>query len=829
MSRSVIRCVRNAIFTSVAIFLCTQSGGLAAAAPEIGVVTEPACNNEIIVIAGEGLDPQATRIKAYYLGSGKGSFQAESAENAADHAAAIDRPPEVPVTPPTGALDCEVVGGGAGYLQVVMKCSRQSWLKIPAVTALWAGSGADWSRPYVVNRPQAQWLSPARQAPGEVIRIFGRTFSWGQPLPAARAYVRRRGGGPLLALQPAPVHHEDGHVERWCLPAWLPADLPPGEYEVFVHGGHGGDFGWSEPLALTVAVEKPPAGATINVRDLGAKGDGLSDDSEALSAALKQAAGGGTVLLPPGTYAISRSLLIPEQVILRGTAMHQSVITNLEPPSFRPGVTTEAPQTAFHPALVCGMGKFVLQDLTLRFVPATAAALQIGHDNGYVEDVSLYRVRVEARQDFGLSAHNDYANSPVVIFNARRLRMIRCESFGPGGVSCQRKLEDCQFSENTFTTDRRWRGHGFKFWGAEHCIFEDNRLSGDVRGLVMQTHFGVNFQNFIAGNTVERTVLGGNAGETYMVEGADLFLESPVAAATPTTLTTTRWPKQHDEAGMHHKVVGRFVVIARGRGLGQWRRIAALEADSKKLALDRPWRIVPDRTSTVVIMNGLVETVFVNNQEIDCAKGLYLYGAGAINNIIDRHLCDRSMGVTLMTHDERQAADPADHQTAPDFFNLVRDCRVSDGGGVLLAVGGRLPQTDRPDLPWASFGNRVIGNEVLRTGHWSGAQYGDNWRWAGGWSSMLAGISVIPMDLGTLPDTGVDGPHRLIGNVIQNNWVGFSPVGIGLSKRANQTLLYRNYFQSVHAPVVDKGQQTRQVDNVVQEDDVYTPERGPIR
>ena len=36
-------------------------------------------------------------------------------------------------------------------------------------------------------------------------------------------------------------------------------------------------------------------------------------------------------------------------------------------------------------------------------------------------------------------------------------------------------------------------------------------------------------------------------------------------------------------------------------------------------------------------MNGLVETVFVNNQEVDCAKGLYLYYAGAINNIVDRH------------------------------------------------------------------------------------------------------------------------------------------------------------------------------------------------
>ena len=401
--------------------------------------------------------------------------------------------------------------------------------------------------------------------------------------------------------------------------------------------------------------------------------------------------------------------------------MQQSVIANLERTSFRPGERTDAPRRDFRPALLHGMGRFVLQDLTLRFMPATAPALEVGRDEVYVEDVGLYRVRFESRQDYGLAETHDYTSQPVSIFNARRLRMVRCETFGPGGVSCQRKLEDCQFSQNRFTADRRWRGHMFKFWGAEHCIFEDNLLTGDTRGLVMQTQFGVNYQNFIAGNTVERTVLGGNAGETYLVEGAGLFLEGPVAEASPYTLTTVQWPQGHDEARPHHKVVGRVVIVARGRGLGQWRRITGVEPEKKTIRLDRPWRIVPDRTSTVVIMNGLVQTVFVNNQEVDCGKGLYLYYAGAIDNIIDRHLCDRSLGVTLMSEDSRQAADVNSQHTAPDFFNLIRDCRVRDGGGIILGTGGRMPPSDRPGLPWPNFGNRVIGNEIIHSGYWSGA------------------------------------------------------------------------------------------------------------
>lgn len=799
------------------------------AAPEIATITEPASSGEVIVITGEGFDLKTTRIKAVYLGTEDGSFHTETATDPGQFAASIGQPPQLATEPPKVALDCEVLGGGPQYLQVLLKSVRQPWVNAPVVTAIWAGSAAGWSKPYVVNRPQAQWLSPTTQAPGEVVRVFGRTFAWGHQLPAAQAFLRPAGGSKVIPLRRAAAHHEDGHTERWCLSAWLPEDLEPGRYELFVHGGHGGRYGWSDPLELTVAPPKPAAGPIVNVKDLGAKGDGLTDDTEPLAKALAQAAGGGVVFLPAGVYAISRTLEIPEHVVIRGVSLGQTILTNLEPSSFTPGLATDAPRRPFRPAMLLGMGHFVLQDLTVRFMPATAPAIQIGRDPVYVEDVTLYRVRLEARQDYGLATGHDYANPPLAVFNCRRLRMIRCETFGPGAVSCQRKVEDCQFSQNQFTADRRWRGHLFKFWGAEHCVFEDNLLRGDTRGLVVQTHFGVNYQNFIAGNTVERTVLGGNAGETYLVEGAGLLFESPVATAGERTLTTVLWPKNHDEARPHQQCVGRFAVIARGRGLGQWRRITAIDPTQKTLTLDRPWRVVPDQSSTVVVMNGLIDTVFVNNQEIDCGKGLYLYGAGAINNIIDRHLCDRTLGVTLMTFDDRQAPSAADHQTAPDFFNLIRDCRIRDGGGILVTAGGRMPTADDAHQPWANFANRVIGNEIQRTGPFSGAQYGSHWRWGGGWSSLLAGINLIPMDLGQSPGTGLAGPARMIGNVLQDNWLGQSPLGIGLSQRADGTLLYKNCFQWVKTPVVDKGHETRQFDNVLRDDEEYTPERGPIR
>lgn len=792
--------------------------------PEIAFITEPACNSGPIVLTGEGFVSGRTVVKAVCLGA----FDRENPGDPLPFLDSLNALPELPATPPKDALDCRILGGGERFLQVEFRCVPQSWQRAPLTSAVWVGDGETWSKPFLVNRPQAQWLYPRTQAPDEPIRIFGRTFAWDHHLPPALAVVRRVGTAEVNPLRPASQHHEDGHTQRWCLSAWLPPGLAPGEYEVFVHGRHGGAHGWSDPLRLTVDPKPDNARPIVNIRDFGGVGDGLADDTAALEAALTQAGPGGTVFLPSGVWAISHTVEIPEDIVLQGLSLEQTIIANRQAPALDPRTLSESRSAFDGRDLLHGMRRFALRDLTLRFMPAHGSALRVGKDPEWSEDVSLYRVRLETRQDFSLAEH-PYASRPLNIVKARNFSMVRCEVFGPGCVSCERKVEDSLFAQNRFETDRRWRGHNFKFWGAECCIFEDNHMSGDTRGLVMQTHFGVNYRNFIAGNTVERTVLGGNAGETYLVEGAGHLYEGRVSEASGAALKIEGWPNPRGKAAAAADFEGRFVVIARGRGLGQWRRITGCDFETRELRVDRPWRVEPDADSVVVVMNGLIETVFVNNQEIDCGKGLYLYGAGAISSIVDRHLCDRSMGVTLMTHDERQEADPAERTTSPDFFNLICDCRVHDGGGIFCSAGGRLPLEDEPFAPLANFGNRFLENEVQNVVPFSGAQYGANWNWGGGWSNLLAGLNVIPMDLGQKAGTGAGGPARITGNIFGNNWISGAPAGAGISVRASQTLLYRNVFYDVEKPVVDHGRDTTDLETETRDIETYTPERGPIR
>jgi len=65
------------------------------------------------------------------------------------------------------------------------------------------------------------------------------------------------------------------------------------------------------PAEFALPVGAPPIVAPVaNVRDFGAIGDGLADDTAALQSAIDSLTDGGTVLLPPGTYVYTKVLQI---------------------------------------------------------------------------------------------------------------------------------------------------------------------------------------------------------------------------------------------------------------------------------------------------------------------------------------------------------------------------------------------------------------------------------------------------------------------------------------------------------------------------------------
>jgi hypothetical protein len=65
----------------------------------------------------------------------------------------------------------------------------------------------------------------------------------------------------------------------------------------------------------------PPTGNHVDARDTGAKGDGTTDDTKAVQAALEAARSHGSVCyLPPGQYRLNASLTVPAGVTLCGAS-----------------------------------------------------------------------------------------------------------------------------------------------------------------------------------------------------------------------------------------------------------------------------------------------------------------------------------------------------------------------------------------------------------------------------------------------------------------------------------------------------------------------------
>ena len=58
-------------------------------------------------------------------------------------------------------------------------------------------------------------------------------------------------------------------------------------------------------MSLTKAHNRMIAGAPVNVLDFGAVGDGVTDDTVAIKAAIDSVSSGGTVTFPAGAYVIN--------------------------------------------------------------------------------------------------------------------------------------------------------------------------------------------------------------------------------------------------------------------------------------------------------------------------------------------------------------------------------------------------------------------------------------------------------------------------------------------------------------------------------------------
>jgi hypothetical protein len=214
-----------------------------------------------------------------------------------------------PDNPGGRAVQAKVQLATEGYLAATLPDSAYDG---PVVLSVKNAAGC--SEPFVINAPQPWWFlrtagvpkagwygSSASGSQVASLRIFGRNLAC-RP-DGVKAFVWLCGPdkkGRWLTVADA------GKYALTCL---LPTDLEPGAYEIWLHGGRGGAWGWGGPLRLDVAQAKACPKAEKRLKA-----------GEDVQKALKQMAerGGGTVRLSAGRFAFTGTLEVPAQVTLAG-------------------------------------------------------------------------------------------------------------------------------------------------------------------------------------------------------------------------------------------------------------------------------------------------------------------------------------------------------------------------------------------------------------------------------------------------------------------------------------------------------------------------------
>ena len=178
---------------------------------------------------------------------------------------------------------------------------------------VWARNDAGVGYPFALNKTESWWIGPAAAVVGDTVSVYGRNLSHDNGTATSWVYLKPSSGAGQW-ITPTTVNP---YKVAFTVPS-----LANGDYEIWVHSGHGGAYGWSGPLTLTVQdPEISWVGSTIDVTDYGATGDGETDDGAAIQDAIDASGNWDTIYFPAGMYLVGggRTFTLPTRPTACGT------------------------------------------------------------------------------------------------------------------------------------------------------------------------------------------------------------------------------------------------------------------------------------------------------------------------------------------------------------------------------------------------------------------------------------------------------------------------------------------------------------------------------
>jgi polygalacturonase len=532
---------------------------------------------------------------------------------------------------------------------------------------LWAVNADGYSAPVAVNKTDAWWVGPNSASAGQTISVYGQNLTYTATDGSSWVFITKAGSntGQWASVVSANPYKVDFVV---------PANLGNGTYQVWVHNGHGGEYGWSSPVTLTVANPVVFNGPVLNVESFGAIGNGVTDDTAAFQAAITAAGKltNATVYVPAGNYLVSQINLGSEQLL--GDGQGKTVI--LETPSTTTSTTPYA--------MLWLSSNSQVKNLTL---DSNNVGLQFLMYGRFLTNLNLDNVTFNAHETQDFDIHGD----DLVFFE-------NCDMIGSGsflGTASQLFINGCNFygTNDANTLLYSWGGSDISI---TNCTAQDynnsdpNSGAGWAKGrfFVGDAVWGTESGIYIGDNTtndlgVRPTYSDQNAGEQIMFEGQLTYLEpnAKFVSATADTLTMTGITSGFTGAGYE-------ALVMSGDGVGEHVRVTGYNPVTGVLTLAGPWQVTPDSTSVIslgMVLDGMVvyqNTLQGKGVTNTASTGFELWGGG-LNVIVDSNtMINLHTGITDYALD-------VDGEVDPSFFNIFQNNTITNvQAGIVIENDG---------------------------------------------------------------------------------------------------------------------------------------------
>ena len=537
-------------------------------------------------------------------------------------------------------------------------------------TLIWNGNEQGYGQPARINGTEAWWLGPEKAARGESFSIYGQNLDLSQ---TCYAYIEGYG---WIESDSANPYKADFTV---------PGALGNGTYTVWAHNGQGLEYGWGKPLKLEIydgMQWNEDAGSWHNVvRDYGAAGDGVSDDSAEIMAALAAAdeEDWSTVYIPAGIYRINSKISDSiSKVRIMGASSESTILVEKDG-----GLGADLLDLNADDCEICdmtvqtdddsisnnnlldlvGSENIVLRNLLVSQLP------NAGNGPGYADPLRMTEENLVRIIDCTF-----YTGSTILLKNSDQVFIEGCDfralndanSIISLGASRDISIIDSTCGHYDFDA-------GLEYTGAGRFI-----LCNPGKGAPNNWYYGGN-------ETIEFTTHtdnnNHNAAEDFLFENTDVeWYDSPVSV-DGALITFSNLPSSVEGNFMYW--IDYTAMIVEGKGLGQARTVVGYDYGTDTLTFDEPFRVQPDSNSVIqfgfAARNIVVyDNVFdgnwdrVNHSDDPADAGVETYGA-AHKVIVDSNLFTDKETAFYVYSGAKPTVYTGENTPRPNYFGVYQN------------------------------------------------------------------------------------------------------------------------------------------------------------